>query len=145
MQKAFTLYSLKKRILAVLLVISFLFCALSVRLFVIQIINGKTLQARATDQWTRDLAIVAPRGTIYDRTGSALAVSYTTYNVYVRAREVKEPSFTAHKLADILNMSFEKVYTKVTNKSASEVLIKMQIEGELAEKIYSEAQVAIAR
>lgn len=108
------------------------------RLFVIQIVNGKQLQSRATDQWTRDLTIVAPRGTIYDRTGSALAVSYTTYNVYVRAREVKDPSATAHKLASVLDLSFEKVYTKVTNKSASEVLIKMQIDGEIAEKIYKE-------
>lgn len=123
--------------MAVLLVISFIFCALTVRLFVIQIINGKSLQAKATDQWTRDLAIVAPRGTIYDKKGSALAVSYTTYNVYVRAREVTEPSATAQKLAHILDLSFEKVYTKVTNKSASEVLIKMQIEGDKAEEIYS--------
>ena len=63
------------------MLVSFLFCALVVRLFVVQIINGKDLQLRATDQWTRDLAIVAPRGDIYDQTGSRLAVSYTTYNV----------------------------------------------------------------
>lgn len=107
-----------------------------VRLFVLQVINGKSLQSRATDQWTRDLAIVAPRGTIYDSTGSALSVSYTTYNVYVRAREVKEPSALAFTLASMLDLSFEKVYTKVKNKSASEVLIKMQVEGELAEEIY---------
>ena len=136
MQKAFTLFSLKKRILAVILVISFLFCALTVRLFVIQIINGKNLQAKATDQWTRDLSIVAPRGTIYDCTGSALSVSYTTYNVYVRAREVKNASLLAHVLSTKLDLAFEKVLVKVKNKSASEVLIKMQVEGELAEEIY---------
>ncbi len=121
-----------------MLAISFLFCALVVRLFVIQIINGENLQRRATDQWTRDLAIIAPRGTIYDRTGSALAVSFTTYNVYVRAREVKEPSVTASALAKILSLPYEKVYTKVINKTASEVLIKMQIEADVAEKIYNE-------
>lgn len=136
MQKAFTLYSLKKRILAVILVISFVFCALTVRLFVIQIINGKTLQSKATDQWTRDLAIVAPRGTIYDCTGSAVSVSYTTYNIYVRAREVKEPSQVAHLLSNVLDLSFEKVLEKVKNKGISEVLIKMQVEGDIAEKIY---------
>ncbi|MCI8555694.1 MAG: PASTA domain-containing protein [Clostridia bacterium] len=136
MNKAFTLFSLKKRILAVLLVISFVFCSLVCRLFVLQIINGKQLQSRATDQWTRDLAIVAPRGTIYDRTGSALAVSYTTYNVYVRAREVKESSTTALHLSEILGLNFESVYSKIVKKNASEVLIKMQVEGEDAEKIY---------
>ena len=118
--------------------ISFIFCALTIRLFVIQIINGKSLQARATDQWTRDLSIVAPRGTIYDSTGSALSVSYTTYNVYVRAREVKYPSQLALSLSSYLNLSYEKVYQKVQKKGVSEVLIKMQVEGDIAEAIYKE-------
>ncbi len=137
MQKAFTLYSLKKRILAILLVISFIFCALIIRLFVIQIVNGKSLQIKATDQWTRDLKIVAPRGKIYDKTGSTLAVSYTTYNVYARAREIKTPSQTAYALSPILDISFEKLYTKLSNKTVSEVLLKMQIDGDMAVQIYN--------
>lgn len=137
MQKAFTLYSLKKRILAILLVISFIFCALIVRLFVIQIINGKSLQSRATDQWTRDLKIVAPRGNIIDSTGSTLAVSYTTYNVYARAREISSPSQTAHALSGILDIDFATLYEKLSKKNVSEVLLKMQIEGETAEEIYN--------
>ena len=137
MQKYFTLFSLKKRILAVLLCISFIFCALVVRLFVLQIVNGSSLQLRATDQWTRDLAIVAPRGSIYDRTGSTLAVSYTTYNVYVRAREVTSPSKTATLLSQALELDFSTVYQKVSNRKVSEVLIKMQVDGETAEVIYN--------
>ena len=138
MQKYFTLFSLKKRILAILLVISFIFCALVVRLFVIQIINGSNLQLRATDQWTRDLSIVAPRGTIYDRTGSALAVSYTTYNVYVRAREVTAPAQVAYVLSQELNLDYQSVYEKATKRNVSEVLIKMQVDGECAERIYNQ-------
>ena len=137
MQKYFTLFSLKKRILAVLLCISFIFCALVVRLFVLQIVNSSSLQLRATDQWTRDLAIVAPRGSIYDRTGSTLAVSYTTYNVYVRAREVTSPSRTATLLSQALELDFSTVYQKVSNRKVSEVLIKMQVDGETAEIIYN--------
>lgn len=137
MQKSFTLFSLKKRILAVLLVISFIFCSLVVRLFVIQIINGGSLQLRATDQWTRDLSIIAPRGTIYDRTGSSLAVSYTTYNVYVRAREVTSPSKVASVLSSELELDFSSAYEKITNRKVSEVLIKMQVDGEQAENIYN--------
>ena len=137
MQKYFTLFSLKKRILAVLLCISFIFCALVVRLFVLQIVNGSSFQLRATDQWTRDLAIVAPRGSIYDRTGSTLAVSYTTYNVYVRAREVTSPSRTATLLSQALELDFSTVYQKVSNRKVSEVLIKMQVDGEIAEIIYN--------
>ena len=137
MQKTYTLFSLKKRILAVLLVISFIFCALAVRLFVIQIINGGELQLRATDQWTRDLAIVAPRGTIYDRTGSTLAVSYTTYNVYVRPREVTSPTAVASALSTEIGLSFASVLEKVQKRGQSETLIKMQIDSQLAERIYN--------
>lgn len=117
--------------------ISFIFCALIVRLFVIQIINGKSLQSRATDQWTRDLKIVALRGNIIDSTGSTLAVSYTTYNVYARAREISSPSQTAHALSGILDIDFATLYEKLSKKNVSEVLLKMQIEGETAEEIYN--------
>ena len=119
-----------------MVVISFIFCALCVRLFVIQIINGKSLQLKATDQWTRDLKIVAPRGTIYDRTGATLAVSYTTYNVFVRAREVESATTVAKTLSNLLSTDFDDVYKKVQKKNVSEVLIKLGVESEIAEKIY---------
>ena len=117
--------------------ISFIFCSLAIRLFVIQIINGEELQIRATDQWTRDLTIVAPRGDILDSTGTSLAVSYTTYNIYVRAREVTSPSEVAYALSRELNLTFGNVYQKITDKTQSEVLIKMQVESEQAENIYN--------
>lgn len=122
--------------MAVTTVISFIFCALFVRLFVLQIIDGKALQIKATDQWTRDLAIVAPRGKIYDRTGATLAVSYTTYNVYVRAREVKNPEMVSQRLSEELSLDYDKIFVKATNKKVSEALIKMQIDGDEAQRIY---------
>ena len=118
------------------MLVSFLFCALVVRLFVVQIINGKDLQLRATDQWTRDLAIVAPRGDIYDQTGSRLAVSYTTYNVYVRAREVENAKEVSEYLSNLLGLNYLSVYEKVIKKNVSEVLIKLQVSADLAERIY---------
>ena len=136
MQSLFTLHSFRKRILALLMLVSFLFCALVVRLFVVQIINGKDLQLRATDQWTRDLAIVAPRGDIYDQTGSRLAVSYTTYNVYVRAREVENAKELSEYLSNLLGLNYLSVYEKVIKKNVSEVLIKLQVSADLAERIY---------
>ncbi len=119
------------------MVVAFLFCALFVRLFVVQIINGKDLQLRATSQWTRDLAIVAPRGDIYDATGSRLATSYTTYNVYVRGREVDKAEEVSQYLSDILGLTYLSVYEKVIKKNISEVLIKMQVEADTAETIYN--------
>ncbi len=128
---------MQKRIMAIFLVLILLALTLGVRLFVVQIINGKSLQIRATDQWTRDLSLTAPRGTIYDSTGDTLAVSYTTYNVYVRGKEVTDAEDTAEKLADLLGLNYSSTLTKVSNKNVSETLLKMQIDADLAEEIYS--------
>lgn len=112
------------------------FCSLSVRLFVVQIINGKELQRKATDQWTRDLVMTAPRGSFFDATGDTLAVSYTTYDVYARGREIKDSQITAKTLSSLLDLNFEKTLEKVSKKNISEVLLKMQVKAEVAEKIY---------
>ena len=135
LRKPYTLYSLQKRIVTVGLILILLACALGVRLFIVQIINGKDMQVRALDQWTRDLSLVAPRGTIYDSTGDTLAVSYTTYNIYTRAREIENPKETATYLSNLLGLTYQSVYNKVTNKNQSEFLIKMQVEEELARDI----------
>lgn len=136
MQKPYSLRSLQKRILTIFLLISFLFCTLGVRLFVIQIINGKSLQSKATSQWTRDISIVAPRGKILDTNGNVLSVSYTTYSVYVRAREIKNPTEVATYLSQILQKPFSNVLAKVRDKSSSENLISLQVEPEIAEQIF---------
>ncbi len=136
MKRPYTLHSLQKRINCVLIVLLLVFCSLGVRLFVVQIINGKQLQQKATDQWTRDLSLTAPRGCFFDATGDTLAVSYTTYDVFVRAREVKNPEMLAEKLSNILELNYDKTLAKVSKKNVSEVLLKMQVEGEIAQKIY---------
>lgn len=135
-QKPYTLHSLQKRIKAIFLVIIFIVCSLCVRLFIVQIINGQELQQKATDQWTRDLALTAPRGKILDCTGDTLAVSYTTYDVYIRGREVMNADSTAKTLSEILELDFDKTLEKVSKKNVSEVLLKLQVEADIAEKIY---------
>ena len=127
---------MRKRIKAIFLVLVFLFCSLSVRLFVVQIINGKELQQRATSQWTRDLSLTAKRGSFFDEIGDILAESFTTYDVYVRGREVKNQEDTAQKISKILEMDYQKVLNKVSKKNTSEVLLKMQVDSKTAEEIY---------
>lgn len=136
--KKFTLHSLQKRILAFSIAISFIFCALGLKLGIVQIINGGWLQAKAQDQWTRDLPLTAERGKIYDTTGASLAVSYTTYNLYTRAREIQDPIIVAKRLSQILGLNYIELYDKVCYAGVSEVLIKQQIESDLAQKIIEE-------
>ncbi|MBR1890470.1 MAG: PASTA domain-containing protein [Clostridia bacterium] len=136
MKKQFTLHSLQKRIKAVFVVFVIIFCGLGVRLFFVQVKDGKELQQRATSQWTRDLSLTAKRGSFFDACGDTLAVSYTTYDVYVRAREVKNVEAEAEILSNILGLNAKKVKEKISNKNISEVLLKMQVESDIADQIY---------
>ncbi len=128
----YNLNSLQKRFVASLLIIVVLFVALLCRVFYLQIINGKHLQSLAAEEWLRDLPLSSKRGEIYDRSGVSLATTITTYDVYVRARNVTEPAKLAEDISSKLGLEYNKVYNKVTNTSLSEMLIKMQVEEEVA-------------
>lgn len=118
-----------------ILLISSIFIALSCRLFYLQVFQSKFLQAKAESQWTRDLPINAERGTIYDRNGVALAVSYTTYDIYVRHSNVKDEIAVAKLLSSKLSIDYDVVYKKVSNVKVSESLIKMQVESNVAKEL----------
>lgn len=81
--------------------------------------------------------MTAERGKIYDCNGSTLAVSYTTYDVYVRGREVVDAVELATYLSKTLSLDYNNTYNKVTIRNVSEVLVKMQISDELAKQIYA--------
>ncbi len=93
------------------------------------------MQTLASSQWTRALPIVAKRGDILDTKGSVLATSYTTYDVYVRSKNVVDKGEVASHLSSVLNISYDTVYNKISNSITSEVLIKMQVDENTIKKI----------
>ena len=123
----YNISSIQKRFIAIILAILTIFCALIGRVFYLQIINGKNLQIKAVEQWLRDLPLSSKRGEILDTNGVSLATTITTYDVYVRARNVTNPSGLAGEINELLGVDYEKAYEKVTNKNFSEILIKMQV------------------
>ncbi len=118
----------------ILLLIS-LFIFLFGRLFYLQVVEAKFLQEKAEEQWTRDLPINAERGVIYDRNGIALAVSYTTYDIFVRHSNVEDEESVAKLLASKLGLNYDAVLSKVSNAKVSESLIKMQVESSVAKEL----------
>ncbi len=137
MTNKFNLKNFNKRILIFFICLIVLFSAVITRLLYLQVFKGGILQAKASQQWTRDLPIAAERGGIYDTNGSALAVSYTTYDIYVRSREIKNYEEVAQTLSTKLNLDYISTLQKVKNNSVSEVLIKMQVDKETAIEIYN--------
>lgn len=127
-----SIFSLTKRLLAIFLLVSFVFIVIIVRLFYVQIVQGDWLQTKAIDQWTRELPLNALRGNINDRNGVALATNYSTYDVYVRPSMVENAREVTLALTETLSLDYDKTYIKVTDRYVSESLIKLQVEKEIA-------------
>lgn len=130
-----SIFSLKKRLLAVFLLVSFVFLLIIIRLGYLQLVKGKWLQAKAVDQWTRELPLNALRGNIFDTNGVVLATNYTTYDIYVRPSMVEDQKTVAYTLSQILGLDYDKVYIKVIDRFVSEALIKLQVDKDIVSKI----------
>ena len=131
----YTVYSLKKRLLAMMIAVTFLFFLLFGRLFYVQIISGMQLQSKALSQWTRDLPIVPARGEIVDRNGELLAGNKLVYSVYVRPKAVTDADAVVELLAGLFDLDREKLRAKVTNRGVSEITVQRQVEKEQAQTI----------
>lgn len=130
-------YTSKKRLLTLIVAAIFLFLVIFLRLAYIQVIWGKELQAKAGNQWQRDLPIKAYRGDITDTNGNLIATTETGYGVYARPKSVVDAEACAKALAEILDMDYAKLLEKFTKKGVSEVTIKRQIDSAQASEIRS--------
>lgn len=134
----------KQRILrrAIILMVLFgvaSFFPLVGKLYDLQIIQHEELQEKAARQQTRDMAVSADRGTIYDSEGNILAISATVQNLVVSPKDIKEngldKSLIATGLADLTGADAGKILKRLENtKSQYEVIVR-KMEEEQAEKV----------
>ena len=130
-------YISKKRLLTLIVAAIFLFAVIFCRLAYIQVIWGKDLQVKASEQWQRDLPIKAYRGDIVDANGNLIATTETGYSVYARPKSVTDAEHAAKILSEVLELDYQATYEKLTKKGVSEVTVKRQIDGDKASEIRS--------
>ena len=130
-------YISKKRLLTLIVAAIFLFAVIFCRLAYIQLIWGKDLQVKASEQWQRDLPIKAYRGDIVDANGNLIATTETGYSVYARPKSVTDAEHAAKILSEVLELDYQATYEKLTKKGVSEVTVKRQIDGDKASEIRS--------
>lgn len=119
-------YLPKKRLLASILLAVFLFTLIFAKLIHVMLVEGKSLQVKALDQWTRDLPNDAPRGQILDRNGVVLAGTTTRYNLYVRPNSATDKEGLARCLAEVFGYDKDKVLEKISKK-VSEVTVATKV------------------
>ncbi len=117
------------------MLISLIFIAILTRLAYIQLIRGRWLQVKAAEQWTRELPLKAKRGSILDTNGNILAENYTTYDIYIRARQVTNPQEVALQLSRVLGVDFDATLTKAKNLAIGESVVMLQVDSSLAQQV----------
>lgn len=134
----YSTYSMKKRLLALtMLVIFFAVCIIS-RLLFLQVLDNDNYVKKGLTEWLRDLPLTATRGSITDRNGVVLASSYTTYDVYVRPAEIENFEAVARVLSRNLELYYSEIYEKITTSKYGEIKIKKDIQKADVQKILNE-------
>lgn len=135
MKNDYSVSVLRKRLFAVCVAITFLFCILCARFFYVQVAWSGELAGRAIDQWTREIPVIAERGAITDRNGELLAGNATKFSVFARSNAVTDAEDAAQKLSAALNIPYETVLKKLTGKRASEVTVAKKTDKQAVEKL----------
>lgn len=117
--------------------ITFIFCIILGRLLYVQIAWGADLQELATDQWNREIPVVAARGIISDRNGTVLAGNKTTYSVFLRPNAVQNAEYTATILSGLFDLDPQVILNKIQGGKVSEITVARQVDKESVEKLVS--------
>lgn len=133
-QKNIQIDNKSKRLKWFVVVFVIFILALISRLFVLQFVDSASLKEKAYKQSTANRVISPKRGTIYDATGKALAVSTEVDTISVNpslivvknnqdeTNALKEKVATA--LANIFELDYNEVLVKVTSTNSVETIAK---------------------
>src|SRR5690625_941975 len=128
--------TVKKRMVTVFLFGLIIFLVIIMRLGYVQFALGEELMEKANDLWTRDIVFEPERGLILDANNEVLAENVTAPSIIVTPRQITNPEKTAEMLAEILDVSVEKVFESITKNTSSVMIrpegIKISEEQELA-------------
>lgn len=119
----------KKKLAACLSVGFILLLLLIIRIGILQFVQGANLKETATKNQLASKTITPSRGTIYDSTGKALAISARVDTVSVNPTKVKYSDDTevnkeilAHAFSDIFKIDYSETLEKLNTKTSTFVI-----------------------
>jgi len=106
------------RVVIIATLIIALFAMVSLKALELQVLDRERAFKIARKQHHGTSTLLPRRGKIFDRNGKKLAVNVDVKSVYANPKEVVDPKNTAHILSEKLDVSEEKIHTRVaSNKS----------------------------
>jgi cell division protein FtsI (penicillin-binding protein 3) len=104
------------------------------RAFSLQVLQKRDWVERAERQHQKTIPLTAQRGTIFDRTGEALAISMEVDSVYAEPRKLENREQAARLLAPILDLPVASVRTKLAGDRGF-VWLKRQVPPAVSQRV----------
>lgn len=102
------------RIYFLAVAIGICFVALLLRLWHLQIINGRELRTQSESNRLRVVSVKPPRGLLYDRNGEPLAANITSYSLTLTMEDVRDKNSTALELERIMGIPTSETLTRIS-------------------------------
>lgn len=118
------------------------FFLLLIKIAYLQFIQGSFLKEQATKQQTTSRVLSAKRGTIYDSTGTALAISADVDTVTINPKKFKKDNEEetkalqekiATKLSEIFELDYQETLDKVCSTNSVETIVQKVEKDKIAE------------
>ena len=115
------------------------FSVLICQLFRLQILRHDQLESAALRQQLRRTELPAGRGAIYDRNGTVLAMSATTYTVYLSPAEIamngEDAGLIAGGLSELLGADRDKLLSMAADRRTWYKTVARQLDAETAARV----------
>lgn len=127
-----------RRIRFLLVVFVALFAVALGRAAWIQVVHGTSYEALASKQHRETVAVPAGRGTIFDRTGTPLAIGEQATTVYADPRRVTDPKRAAIAAGKTLGLDPNELYGSLRDTSTAFLYVQRKADPFQAEKLEQE-------
>jgi cell division protein FtsI (penicillin-binding protein 3) len=120
---------------ALLLVMVVAFVGITVRLAFLQVRDADQYQAQGLEQRARTIELPATRGEIVDRSGTPLAITVESADLYVDPTQVVDAYDEALRLAPLLERTPREIRELLLTEGTTFVYLAQQVEPELADRV----------
>ncbi|MBW2683411.1 MAG: penicillin-binding protein 2 [Deltaproteobacteria bacterium] len=122
---------LKKRLLSAVVVVLVFFAIIVLRLWSLQITNGKEYENRAYSNRVRVREVIAPRGHILDRNGNEIVTNRPSFNVVLIQEDSHDVSDVLKRLAPVLDVDVSQLWEKIREASGTPKYLPIRLKEDI--------------
>ncbi|MBW1636463.1 MAG: penicillin-binding protein 2 [Deltaproteobacteria bacterium] len=122
---------LKKRLLGAAVVVLVFFTIIILRLWALQITNGKEYETRAYSNRVRVREVIAPRGHILDRKGREIVTNRPSFNVVLIQEDSRDVADVLKRLAPVLGEDVSQLWKKIREAAGTPKYLPIRLKEDI--------------